>query len=224
LRKQGLSVNETAARLKLTEDAVIEAEQQLIRMYERIYRRTEIIRKGCPAADNAALTLLHLMAGHYRAFRRNDTGVTSYWFYRKDQLLGTASAYAMPDFPVVLRSNGLIFNSTFDPSQTIFPGLTRIIVDADDPSAVAARLTWLETRSHELQMHWTTGTVTVRIRSQGNLHGFYANDRLIAEVLPLPEKQHMGNRELAFCIQTHEALPDETALLLMSFPLLRFAE
>lgn len=222
LLRQGLTTEELAAKLGLTREETLRAENRLMILYRRIVNRSDETQETAPGDPRGQL-FLQLMRGKYRVFRRSDTGVVQYRFYHRAQLLGTGSAQVLPDFPIVLRCNGLLFNSSFDPKTTVFPGLSRDITDGDDPSLVAARLTWLTPERQELRLNWTETPLTVRIHSRENAHRFYVEDRLIAEILPLPQKQSMFDWELSSCMQVYEDISDETALFLMSFPLLRFA-
>lgn len=169
-----------------------------------------------PEKDKTVLTGARLLAGEYRVFCRSDTGLVQYWFYQKDRSLGTAAAQLLPDFPLVLQSNGLIFNSSFDPAQTIFSGVSRTVVDADNSCDVAARLTWLGKGHHEMQLNWATGTETIQIRSDNDLHRFYAEGVLIAEIMPLPEKQSILGWDLSICMKAYREISDMTALLILS--------
>ena len=221
LRKQGMSPAQTAAELGISEEAVREAEKKLI----RLLRRTDRLMDYHPRFSQMnprIQTLITLEKGTYRVFRRKtETGV-QYRFYCRDRLLGTASAGSGADFPLVLQCGALMFNSSFDPDSTIFPGVSRTVVDADDPTADAARLTWWERDCYELRLNWEPEAVTVWIECWGENHRFYRNDRMIGEILPLQQPQHMGEWEISFCMKLCEPLSDETALLLMSFPMLRF--
>lgn len=219
LLRQGLTAPEIAAKLEIPLEAVHRAERRLVRLYRRIVSRSE----ETPSEDPGGEVFHQLMQGPYRIFRRWDTGVVHYRFYHRDRLLGTGSAQVLPDFPLVLRCNGLHFCSSIDPKTTIFPGVYRKITDADDPGLTAARLTWLDSCRHELRLNWDTGPVTIQIHSREDIHRFYMEDRLIGEILPLPRKQQMLDWELFSCMRLYEALPDETAVLLMSYPLLRLA-
>ena len=158
----------------------------------------------------------------YRLLRRENTGITQYRFYRGERLLGTGSAWITRDFPLVLRCAGLIMNSTFDPDKTIIPGISREIVDADNATAVVARLTYLGISRYELVMNWDTGAVAVQIRSSEQGHRFFQGDREIAHMTRMTGLRHGSDWEEIFCLQTETELDDETVMLMMSYPLLRF--
>jgi len=217
LRRQGKSPAETAAELGMTEEAVREAERKLIRLF-----RKQTASAGChlPASlqDARTRTLLALEKGSYRLFRREtETGI-QYRFYCRDRLIGTGSGGSASGGSLVLRQGALIFSSSFGPDITVFPGLSRTLVDADEPVLEAARLAWLEKDRYELRLNWDSEPMTVGVEGLR----FYRNDRKIGEILPLEQPQKMDDWEIGFCMEPCEPLSDETALTLMSFPLLRF--
>ena len=218
LRRQGYSPEETAAKLELSAEAVREAERKLLRLFRR---KTASSGYHVPASlrDDRTRTLLALEKGSYRIFRRKTDSGVQYRFYCRERLLGTGSAGSGADFPLVLSCGALVFNSSFDPDSTVFPGLSRTVVDADDPTVEAARLTWLEADRYAFRLNLEPEAVTVRIEN----HRFFRDDRPMGEILPLGQTQHMGHWELDFCADLPESLSDEAALLLMSFPLMRFA-
>lgn len=222
-RVQGLSTAETAKQLQVTEDEVTNAERQLVRLYSTSTKNGGE-QPRISLASPYAQTRMALQSGTYRLFRQDVTGAVKYRFYCADRLLGTGTALVMPDFPVILCCGGLILNSSFDAEQSIVPGVSRTVIDADNATAEVARLTYLGKGLHELQLNWDTGTVTIRILSQDGKHAFYQDERLIAEIIPLPLPQQMFDWEINYCLRPHEALSDEMGTVLLSFPLLRFAE
>lgn len=218
LRRKGYSPEETAAKLELSEETVSEAERKLLRLFRQ---KTASSGYHSPASlrEDRTRTLLALEKGSYRIFRRKTEKGVQYRFYCRDRLIGIGSAGLGADFPLVLSCGALVFNSSFDPDSTVFPGLSRTIVDADDPAAEAARLTWLEADKYALRLNREPELVTFRVED----HRFFRDDRPMGEILPLGQTQHMGDWELDVCMDFSEPLSDETALMLMSFPLLRFA-
>lgn len=222
LRGQGLSLEEIASELGISEEAVLEAERKLIRLFWLTMRQPERHSRYFQMPP-VIQTMVTLRKSAYRVFRRKtETGV-QYRFYCRDRLLGTGSAGPMAEGHLVLWHNALMFTSSFDPGHTIFPGLSRTVVDGDNPVAEAARLTYLEAGRYELRLNWDTGPVTIRIESEGETTRFYQDDKLIGEILPLQQPQQMDAWEIDFCMESQEPLPDGTALMLMSFPMLRFA-
>ena len=161
--------------------------------------------------------------GTFRVLRQDITGAVRYRFYHRDRLIGTAEAMVYPGFPVVLQQGGRILNSSFDPEQTIFPGVSREIVDADNCSEPAAWLTWQGSGEHTLTVNWGAEPQTVRILTKDEEHQFWLEDRQIAVICKLPQRQTISDWELRWCMQIMEEMPDEMAMLLMSFPVLRFA-
>lgn len=159
----------------------------------------------------------------WQVLRQDTTGAVRYRFFHRDRLIGTAEAMVYPGFPVVLQQNGMILNSSFDPESTLFPGLTRVIADADRGCEPAAELTWQGSGEYRLTIHWDTETKIVQIRSHGEEHQFWVEDRQIAAICPLREQRNDADWEPRWCLQSAEDLPDDLAMLLMSFPVLRFA-
>ena len=223
LRKQGLSAKDISAQLKISEEEVRKVEHKLLRKYHTLCRQFE--GSSSKSDDNLKLETFHALdSGHYRVFQKHVTGSTRYYFYHKDRLLATGLSLVLPNFPFVLQHNALIFNSIFDPMKTIFPGQFRTMIDADNPEAVIAKLTWLDNGRHQLQLNFDNETITFMVHTENKTHRFFKEDQLIAEILPLPIKQQLFDCELDNCMKVHEELSDETALLLMCFPLLRFAD
>lgn len=191
------------------------------------YRMQQIIRAlpqstVAPMSSNlCGVTLNTLISGTFRVFRKELTGVTQYRFYHQDRLLGTGSAGIGRGFPLVLRCTGLFLNSSMDPDQTIVPGCSRKIIDADNAAAIVARLTYLKDGLHKLQLNWDDSPMTIQIQTQERTHLCYVQGKLIAAIMPLAQVQYMDEWVLSYCLKAEIPLTDETALLLMSFPLLQ---
>ena len=222
LKQQGLSTEEAAEALHISCQTIINAEEQLLRLYRRTYRTPFMDTAPADIKIPHVQTLNALSGGTFRVFRHEATGVTRYRFYHQDRLLGTGAVTMGRDFPVVLQCNGLLLNSRLNPDQTIVPGCSRTIVDADNATAAVARLTYLKSGQHKLQLNWDTQPMTLQIDSEGDTHLCFMNHQLIAKILPLEEVQRMGDWELRYCMKPEGNLSDETAVLLMSFPMLRF--
>jgi len=160
---------------------------------------------------------------HY-VLRRSLTGQIQYRYYDQNhRMLGNAATQILPDFPTLLQCNEMIFSSSFDIQTTIFPGVFRNIVDADDPTILAARIIWLGTGLYELEIFWDDQPLLIQIRSSENTHRFFSKDKLIAEIDVLPPTQQPENWALTIRMNCHVMLSDETRVLLMSFPMLQFA-
>ena len=224
LLRQGTPPEELGAALGISEEEILDAYCCLHNAYENAARRCgELPRPNNRQLTPEIWTHYVLLMGHYRVFRQENTGETQYRFYHKGRLMGTGSAYIVPGFPLVLRCGGLILNSKFDPSRTVVPGVSREIVDADNATATVARLTWLGDSRYELTMNWDTGTENLEIQTDGQNHIIYRGGRRIAAIYALTDPQRLLEWEVNYCLSTKEIFTDETALLLMSFPLLRFA-
>ena len=228
LRRRGLTLAEITEELQLEPAEVRKTERQLLRLYKRICQDAKGATQGKPDPDRIQLVNT-LLQGSYRIFRRDVTGMTEYRFYCKDRLLGTARCQVGRDFPVVIFRDGLVFNSCFD--KTIVPGVTRDVIDADAPDEVVAQLRWLgQGQEQILHLHNRKDLLDVRIDTSGNsdssrnVYTMYALGGRCAQLLPLPEKQFMRDWELIYCAKLKEGISDGSALLLLCYPLLRFAE
>lgn len=195
-----------------------EAERRLLRLYESIIARTDA--KAFRPDVAHVQTLKTLMDTHNRVFRQDLTGLIRYRYYDRSRLLGTATTQVIPDFPTVIHCGGLVFSSSFDPETTVVPGMFRNIVDADDPTKLAARLTWKDFGLHEFDLYWDKNPMTVQIRREEEIFKFHTENRCIAESISLPGDQRLMEWELCAGMKFHEELPVETQVLLMSFPLL----
>ena len=216
--RQGLSPDEIAEKLGISSSAVRNEQRRLIRLYNNIVKEHHR-----HTADSNFQTLSTLLKGTYRSFQRMDTGCNSYCFFHRDQVIGTASAQILPNFPLIIQSDGLILSSCFNPENTVFPGVIREIIDVDNSAAPFARLIWKGMGIHHLQLNWDTGTVLIDILSEGEKHQFYQEERLIATILPMPLPQKLFDWEVRYCLQTHDQpITDQLAVMLLSFPLLRF--
>jgi len=63
--------------------------------------------------------------------------------------------------------------------------------------------------------------MTIQIQTQERTHLCYVQGKLIAAIMPLAQVQYMDEWVLSYCLKAEIPLTDETALLLMSFPLLQ---
>lgn len=206
LRKQGLACENR------------EVERKLLRLYESVVGRME----GKVRAEGIQVQTLRTLQDSQWVFRKEDANGIHYRFYRQSHLLGTCAVQLLTDRSMVIQCGGLLFNSRFDPQDTVVPNVFRDIVDADDPTLRVGRLTWLAPGRHELTLFWETGPMTVQIcREEGELN-FYLENRCIAGTVSLPEKQEMLGWELSMCMKFHEHFSAETELLLMCVPLLCF--
>ena len=204
LRKQGSPCEDKAA------------ERTMIRRYESLVGRMD----GEVSAEGDHVRTMKALMDSVWTFRRDVTGMVQYRFYEQGRQLGSATTLILPDFPEMIQFNGLIFNSNFDPNTTIVPGISRDIIDADDPSLVAGRLTWEERGCHKLELFWYDAPLTILIRKEQDATKFYMQDRCVAETIALPEVQKMGEWEVATVVKFHEELPLATRVMLMSVPTL----
>lgn len=222
LRREGLSTAETAAKLEISEEEVQKAEHRLISLYRGVRKgREEGGRRGS-LNDPDTQTFLTLLRGTYRIFRQVREDTTHYCFYFKDRFLGSGYVSEGRETLAVLRCGTLILNCAFDPGKPPAPGDSRRILDADNATSTVAQLTWLENGVQALRLNWDNGSQAFRIQSEGDAYRIFREDRTVARLLPLPVTQQVNGWELPMCMQAYDLLPDETAMLLMCFPLLKF--
>lgn len=213
--RQGLSSGQIAAELGIPEETVKDAKIRLLRLYRKSHGQNgEVSRPG-------EQTLGMLLEGQYRIFRRAESGRVRYRFYHRDRLLGSADAERDRDFSMVLRCGSGIYNSRLDPEQTLFPGVFRPLVDADDPAAEFARLVFRETGEHELLLSRDTGRRRIRILSEGNDHSFFAEGRLLARIIAPEIPQSISGWNLMGCMKVYQPVPEDLAVILLSFPIMR---
>ena len=131
LMRQGISTGEIAEQLQISEETATEAETALCQLYRKASRRMgeHIERKrgeeGCKAAVKR-MRFLGLCANAFRVFRKADDNGAQYRFYYRDRLLGSASGGTGPDRMLVIRCEGLMLNSSFDPNVPVVPGCSRL--------------------------------------------------------------------------------------------------
>lgn len=222
LLRQGLSREQIRQQLAPQEGYLEQAEDRLLQLYVRANMRSGNTAPGTLHSPGFQ-TWQQLQRSGYRVLRQDTTGAVHYRFCHHRHLLGTGTAMVLPGFPVTLQGGGLFLCSSMDPDQTVVPGMSREILDADNATESVARLTWLGKDRYHLTMNWATGTQTVRIHFREGEYNFWLEDRLIARISPLPQPQKLPDWDLGWCMRPYEQIPDATALLLLSFPLLRFA-
>ena len=156
--------------------------------------------------------------------------MTEYRIYCRDRLLGTAGCQGGRDFSVVIHCNGNTFYSSFD--KTIAYGVTRDVIDADAPCETVAQLRWWEAgEEQKLDIYSAQDPQSFRVwrhparYSSWNVYDFRDFSlKCRGEMLPLPQRQFLGEWELIYCAKLVEGFSDQTALLMMCYPLLRFAD
>lgn len=154
-----------------------------------------------------------------RAKRQEETGSFRYLFTCGDRILGSATALVQRDFPLVIRRDGLIFNTRIDPEQTVFPGARRDVLDADDPRLVYARVTLLGKGRHRLELNPEEEVLSVDVRSAEDAHWFYVDGECVARILPSGAAG--GDWSERYRLDTRRELTDELAMLFLCFPLLQ---
>ena len=206
LRRQGLSPEQVADRLKISADAVRDADDVLSFWYHQLETGNPHIDRKVQINPRAQ-TMAALMKCRYRVVYKDEGNRTRYRFYCADKLLGIGSVQHGKDFPLVLQCNGMFLNGR--PADGT-------IVDADDPSLVLARLTW-QGDCRELRLNQSSGAVTITIRSEQDALACSIGDRICARIHILPE-QRISDWHMQVCMNVSEELPEETAFLLMAVP------
>ena len=159
----------------------------------------------------------------YCVLRSDVTGAGNYRFLQNHRQLATGKAPVLPDWPLVLNFGAMVLNSSFDRGRTIFPGCSRDVIDADNAADPLAKLIYRDTGHFELQVNLAAGQVCLQILSQERSHLFLRDGNPIARIAPPAEAHCREGWEMHYCMESREVLSDELALMMLSYPLLRFA-
>ena len=155
-------------------------------------------------------------------YRFNATGVFGYVFYSAGSYICTVSSIVSPSAPVVIRGNGLKWRSDFE-SCTIVPGLTRYIVDESNGKQIF-RIIYKDTGIYEINE-------SVSVRGDTGKYTFYCDDTIIAVI----ERTDGGSGafqkpsgpyydyEPYFAISSDDGISTELLMVILAFPMLRFA-
>ena len=144
----------------------------------------------------------------YYVLRECVTGMTEYGYFRDGQLIGAAAVASLPDFLVRLQCEGLNLRSEFD--KTVFPGVTREIVNEADGS-LYAQITGFGEGTHTLRT--PEGTFVVKTGP-----GVWHFLREGVQVAAMTREGAPGSR---LQMTVRESIPDALALMFMSFPLMQ---
>ena len=159
----------------------------------------------------------------YRVLRSDETGAGRYRFYSGDRMIGSAHVLVQRNWPLVINCGALVFNSFYDMETTYYPGSIREIIDADDPANVVAKLIFRTVGQYELQVNFSTGLQRLQIHSAEDTHLFYRDDAPIARITPAGDVRQKGDWNVHCRMESLEELSDELALMMLCYPLLRFA-
>lgn len=144
----------------------------------------------------------------YYVLRECVTGMTEYGYFRDDKLIGAAAVATLPSFPVRLQCEELNLSSEFD--KTVFPGVTREIINEIDGSEYA-QITGFGDGTHMLRT--PEGTFVVKT-GPGLWH-------FLRDGFQLASLTREGGPGSQLRMTVREAIPDSLALLFMSFPLMQ---
>lgn len=208
LRLAHLSSAETAAILGISEENVRELERYLLALYGRACLRAGRRRPRFEGED-----LL---------YRRDVTGAVDYQMCSHDGLIGRAHCAVIPGFPIVLQRNALVLNCNFPPEQTIIPGISRIISDADNGREFA-RLTYLGADTHMLRLNWDEDKRMFLIRkSSTGTYWVLQDDELYAQLFQPKAAPCLHEWSQRYKLHIYQPVSEDLAFLFLSFPLLRF--
>lgn len=163
----------------------------------------------------------------YIVTRRCSTGVNEYRYFRSIHAIGTGAALVLPRFPVVIASAELSLRYENDLDMTLVPGISRPILREDTGKAYA-RVFWDGSGKHRL--HTPFGWF--RIACREDICVIFRENIPIAALGRIQRgsefdfswrKTRDADWEPHLTMMTTEDLPDELALLMLSFPLFRLA-
>ena len=151
------------------------------------------------------------------------TGVFSYEFYEDEAKVCAVSSVVIPSPPVRISGLGLNWRSDFDQYSTIFPGLTRKVIDEANGETVFS-LTYDSSNEYTLNE-------SVSVFCYHEVYKFYLDGKVIATVkkfdgdtkdLKMPTKQFYDCTPY-FDVTADSGIDNETLAGILSFPMLKFA-
>ena len=152
-------------------------------------------------------------------YRYSVTGVFGYVFFCGSQKLCAVSSMVALSPTIWMDGYGLRWKSDFDQESTIVPGLTRYIHSDSDTSV--ARVVYRGCGEYEI-----VGFATVRYDE--NSYSFFRDGKVIAQIgryrgetVWLPEAMER-NYKPWFVAEWNQELDQESGLLILSFPMLKF--
>lgn len=172
--------------------------------------------RRAPAQDNGTI---------YITSRNCVTGVNRYRFFRNSESFGHASAFVMPDCSVSMYCTGLMLTCSRDRDMTLVPGISVGIFDGDCMEEYA-RVFWDGAGQHRLQ----TPFGCIQVTYQEGMYLCHRDENLLGALCTIQKgSAYMLSRQEApdpdweprMALHVTEPLPDELALLLLSFPLVQ---
>lgn len=126
---------------------------------------------------------------------------------------------------IVLMGDGeRQFHSRYDLGNTLLPGMSRIIVDEQEQAIASLR--WKGDSRYDLM--YQTEVVAIEMQEDG--FAAYKGRNLLLEAKKVPSKKQLQayrkeeyDLEWAYRIRTYGAIADDLQMLLLAFPMLRFA-
>ena len=164
---------------------------------------------------------------NYFVTRHCGTGIHEYRFYRGTERIGSAAVWVLGQWDVTLRCPGGMLRFSHDPQMTVFSGCNRAVEDADSGEEYA-RVYWDGRGRHRIGPPF--GSIQVEYRE--GVYAFGREERCFAALCCVQKGSLMDQTqrdfrdpewELRMGMMTQDALPDDLAVLLMSFPLLQLS-
>ena len=153
-------------------------------------------------------------------YRYDATGVFGYEFYEDMKQICTVSGLVVPSPTIMISGFGRNWKSEFDVDSTLFPGLTRTILDDATNKEVGA-LTYDGNKSYRL-------CNSVKVSCTTECYSFYDNEGLVAQTTKFQDEEIWLPQALGFDYEVYfntvfnRDINDETKMLIVSFPVLRF--
>ena len=153
-------------------------------------------------------------------YRYSVTGIFGYDYYEGNNKICGISSIVMPNSSVSIYGNGNRWASDFE-DCTIYPGLLREVRDANTDCQIA-KIVYKDTGEYEIND-------TVYVYCGNDKYSFVRNEELIAKITRRnTEPQIMPDdltedHEIYFQAELYSELEAELKMLLLSFPMLRFA-
>lgn len=153
-------------------------------------------------------------------FRYDATGVFGYEFYHKNDKLCAVSSSVVPSPPVMIYGFDNEWESEFE-DCTVYPGLTRYVLDRKSKSQVA-KVVYRDFGKYELNE-------SISVYCDTKKYKFFYDDEMIADIHRFegdfgwkPDSKYY-EYEAYFEVKMSQGINSELKMLIMAFPMIRFA-
>ncbi|MEE3428440.1 MAG: hypothetical protein VZQ55_05685 [Ruminococcus sp.] len=161
-------------------------------------------------------------SNRFIGYRFEATGIFGYQFYKAGDNFCSVTSIVAPSAPVMIYSKDIKWRSDYE-LCTIFPGLTRYIIDELSDQQVI-QIIYKDTGEYEIN-----GMIQVYCDSKK--YTFYREDEIIAKIKKINNKEeHLqripnsyDNCEPYFEILVDVGISTELLPVILAFPMLRFA-